>query len=198
MSFHDLATNEATCYLWHETVANRGANEIASCIYKEVTSLPDSVKTVILYSDTCGGQNKNSHVAAMFTYLLQVKPTITEIHHKFLTPGHTHMECDSDHSAIERQKQKSQLIISRPHDWANLIRSTNKKFNVVEMEQKDFFDFAALLKGPLVLRKKSESGEKFLWRNCRWLMYTNDFGQISFKTTLSLDDAFQTYSLQRR
>lgn len=44
----------------------------------------------------------------MFTYLLQVKPTITEKHHKFLVPGHTHMECDADHSVIERQKKKSE------------------------------------------------------------------------------------------
>lgn len=33
LSFHDLATNEATCYLWHEAVANRGANEIASRLF---------------------------------------------------------------------------------------------------------------------------------------------------------------------
>lgn len=65
---------------------------------------------MILHKDTCcGGQSKHSRVASTFTYLLQVKPTITEIHHKFLVPGHTHnMECDADHSIIERQKKKSE------------------------------------------------------------------------------------------
>lgn len=66
-------------------------------------------KTVILHTDTCcGSQSKHSHVASMFTYLLQVKPTLTEIHHKFLVPGHTHLKCDADHSIIERQKKKSE------------------------------------------------------------------------------------------
>lgn len=200
LSFHDLATNEATCYLWHETIANRGANEIASCIYKQILNLPDNITTVILYSDTCGGQNKNSHVAAMFLYLLQVKPSIKEIHHKFLVPGHTHMECDADHSAIERQKKKSETLVSHPHDWATLIRCTNKKFRVVEMEQEDFFDCSGLLHktGPLVLRKKDVSGEQFYWRPCCCFRYTDSFGEMGFKTTLDEKVDFSIHSLKRK
>lgn len=91
-----------------QTIAYRGANKIASCLYYQLLSLPDYITTVILHTDTCGSQSKNSHVASMFTYLLQVKPTITEIHHKFLVPGLTHMECDTDHSVIERRKNKSE------------------------------------------------------------------------------------------
>ncbi|CAH2105655.1 unnamed protein product [Euphydryas editha] len=31
LTIHDLATNEATCYMWDETIGARGANQIASC-----------------------------------------------------------------------------------------------------------------------------------------------------------------------
>lgn len=43
------------------------------------------------------------------------------------------MECDVDHSLIERQKKTSGMNIAHPHDWATLIRCTNKKkpFNVI-------------------------------------------------------------------
>lgn len=77
-------------------------------------SLPNTVKTVTLYSDTLTGQNKNSHVASMFTFLLQKKKFIDEIHHKFLIPGHTRMESDSDHSTIKRKKNET--TIYHPHD----------------------------------------------------------------------------------
>ncbi|CAH1710610.1 unnamed protein product [Aphis gossypii] len=153
----DLGSNVSTCYVWHECIAKRRANEIASCLYKELMSSPNTVKTVTLYSDTCAGQNKNSHVASMFTFLLQKKKSIDEIHHKFLIPGHTRMESDSDHSAIEKQKKKNETTIYHPHDWATLIRCTRKKFEVVEMEQIDFIDFANLLKTYLVLRKKEKN-----------------------------------------
>lgn len=103
LTVHDCGTKEATHYIWHEAVGERGANEIASCLYKHLKDhLPNTIKTIILYSDTCAGQNKNSIVAAMFTYLMQKKTTLKEVHHKFLIPGHTHLECDSDHSVIER------------------------------------------------------------------------------------------------
>lgn len=105
LTITDLGSKTTTCYLWHESIAKRGANEIASCVFKELMNLPDTIETVILYSDTCAGQNKNSHVSAMFTYLLQKKTSIKTLHHKFLIPGHTRM-CDADHSIIEKQKKK--------------------------------------------------------------------------------------------
>ncbi|XP_050515795.1 uncharacterized protein LOC126890691 isoform X1 [Diabrotica virgifera virgifera] len=198
LTIHDCATGKASCYLWHETLAKRGANEIASCLYKEIMDLPDSVKKIILYSDTCGGQNKNSHVAAMFTYLLQQKNTIEEIHHKFLIPGHTRMECDADHSLIEKKKKKSATLIAHPHDWSTLIRCTSNKFKIVEMEQNEFLDFAELLKGPLVQKHKNNSGERFLWRECQWLIYGRIFGQFDYSTSLKSDTPFKRMSLRRR
>lgn len=61
LTIHDNATREATCYMWHESIADRGANQIASCLFKHLSALPPCIKKVILYSDTCGGQNKNSY-----------------------------------------------------------------------------------------------------------------------------------------
>lgn len=92
--------------MWDETTAARGANEIASCMYKYLMDLPPNVAHFTMYSNTCGGQNSNSHFAAMCISVLQHSVTLQQIDHKFLLPGHTHMKCDSDHSLIEKMKKK--------------------------------------------------------------------------------------------
>lgn len=38
--------------MWHEGTAQRGANEITSCLFKFIMSVSDTVETLILYSDT--------------------------------------------------------------------------------------------------------------------------------------------------
>lgn len=60
-----------------------------------------------------------------------------EINHKFLVPGHTHMECDGDHSIIEKKKKKHPLPIDHPRDWINLVRLCGSKtpFRVTEMKR---------------------------------------------------------------
>nr|CAI5854107.1 unnamed protein product [Callosobruchus analis] len=90
--------------MWHEGVASRGANQIASCLYKHLLHVPPEVKEVTLYSDTCAGQNKNSFLPAMYMMVLKKNPNLHYNDHKFLTPGHTLMECDSDHSIIEKKR----------------------------------------------------------------------------------------------
>lgn len=107
LTVHDNKTGKAVCYVWHEAVAARGANQIASCIYKHLeTSVSDNTKHIIFYSDTCGGQNRNSHVSCMFTWVLQKHRTIKTIDHKFMIPGHSHLEVDTDHGIIEKKRRK--------------------------------------------------------------------------------------------
>lgn len=199
LTVHNNKTGKAVCYVWYETVAARGANQIASCLYKHVnTYVPRNTKRVIFYSDTCSGQNRNSHVSAMFTWALQ-NLDIETIDHKFMVPGHSHLEVDTDHSIIEKKKKKTELQIFHPHDWMQLIRSSSKKFEVVEMLSNDFFDFASLLKGPLVLRGKDTNGRQFKWLKKRWLQYVKgEFGMIMYKDTLDRDAPFSSLNLKRR
>lgn len=198
LTIHDNGTGESSHFLWNETISGRGANQIGSCIFKYVMALPSTIDHVVLYSDTCAGQNKNSHIAAMFLYLLTKASHIKTIDHKFMVPGHSHMEVDVDHSIIEKKKKKTNIEINHPHDWAQLIRASSKNFTVIEMNQSDFLDFASLLKGPLVLRKINTNGVPFKWHDVQWLRYDNQNNcEISYKTTLT-DEEFLSLSLQRR
>ena len=66
LTVHNCVSNIPFCYMWHEALAKRGGNEIASCIYQHLLSEPPNVNHVIFYSDGCVGQNKNSFMSAMF------------------------------------------------------------------------------------------------------------------------------------
>lgn len=130
------------CYLWHEGIAGRGANEVGSCIYSFIleATKPD-VTCLTMYSDTCGGHNKNIHVAVMYMVALQNSPGLKEINLKFLVPGHTHMECDTSHALIEKCKKTFHRNIHHHHDWSQLLRSTGSKhpFIVKDMNENKLF-----------------------------------------------------------
>lgn len=79
-----------------------------------------------IYSDTCRGQNRNSHIAAMCFSVLQTSPTLQLIDHKFIVSGHSHLECDTAHAVIEKQNKKTSVDIHHPRDWSQLIHSMGK------------------------------------------------------------------------
>jgi len=99
-----MKTDQATCYIWNESMTKGGANEISSSVYDYLMNLPTQITYVSLYSDSCPGQNKNSIFLTMCLYVLQKSPSLDVIEHTFLVPGHTRMECDSDHDQIEKKK----------------------------------------------------------------------------------------------
>lgn len=197
LTVHNMKSDKATCFVWYESVAKRGANEIGSCVFKAVENLPQNIKHVILYSDTCPGQNKNSLFLAMCVSV--VKNTHVEIvDHKFMVPGHSRMECDSDHAQIEKFKKRHDTPISHSHDWAQMIRLVNKKnpFSVIELDQNDFLDYASLLKTEINMNKSNETGEKCVWREVKWLKIKPQ--KVFYKRNLKEDEPFATIDIARR
>ncbi|CAC5382510.1 unnamed protein product [Mytilus coruscus] len=112
LSIYNLASKHATCYLWSEVDAKRGSCEIGTCLYLQLMSLQRNIKHVILYSDACAGQNRNQFIATCLMHAVTTLPNIETIDHKFLESGHTQMECDSMHSAIEFAKKKDRDLCS--------------------------------------------------------------------------------------
>ena len=69
-------------------------------------------KHVVLYSDTCGGQNRNAGFSAMSLHAVNTLP-ISIIDHIFMESGHSKMECDSVHAAIETARKKGLCTVRR-------------------------------------------------------------------------------------
>lgn len=67
------------------------------------------------------------------------------------------------------------------------------------MKQNEFFNFAKIVEGPLVLRKVNEEGDKFLWHDVSWVKYCSSMiGKMFYKTSLGEDEPFKTLNLRRR
>jgi len=54
---------------------------------------------IVIYTDSCGAQNKNSILSNMLLHF--ARTTGIEIEQRFLVVGHTHLEADTFHSNIE-------------------------------------------------------------------------------------------------
>lgn len=104
--------------MWDETVAKRGSQEIASCLFKYLKEYESGAKEIIFYSDCCPGQTRNIHINSMFLTLVNhfhEQGRSLVIHHKFLEPGYTHMEAVTIHAQIE--KATTAVPIELPRDW---------------------------------------------------------------------------------
>ncbi|CAH1110371.1 unnamed protein product [Psylliodes chrysocephalus] len=76
---HSCKYNKAFCYIWVEGSAGRGAQEVGSCLLKHIElHVPETVKILILWSDSCSGQNRNIKI------ILLLKAAL-ENHQSFLT-----------------------------------------------------------------------------------------------------------------
>lgn len=189
LTIHDMKTNKAFCYMWPECEGNRGANDIASCLYdfiiNQLPHLNPNAKKLVMYSDSCPGQNKNSIVTTMLMLTAKLSPQLQSIEHKFLVPGHTHMEADTDHALIERKKKHTSMDIHLPRDWYQLVRTASNKtakFTVIEMTHDVFYDFNIFSKQYLTLRKTNTANEKFLWCDVRSVLYTKEnVSRFSYK-----------------
>ena len=70
LSVYDLKTGNMTCFLWDQTQAARGSNEVGSCILHLLRSVPKKITEVVIWADTCSGQNRNKENAAGVLHFL--------------------------------------------------------------------------------------------------------------------------------
>ncbi|CAH1108375.1 unnamed protein product [Psylliodes chrysocephalus] len=83
LTMYNCANNRTSCCMWYEAQSGRGSNQVNSCLYKELLTLPPNIKHVTFYSDTCGDQNKNNHIVTMFMTLMQ-NSNFEIVEHTFL------------------------------------------------------------------------------------------------------------------
>ncbi|CAC5414853.1 unnamed protein product [Mytilus coruscus] len=187
LSIYNLGTKNATCYLWSEVEEKRGACEITTCLYLQMLSLTPNIKNVTLYSDACAGQNRNQFTVTGLMHAVINLPNIEIIDHKFLESGHTQMECDNMHSAIEFAKKKTEIYI--PSQWATVVRmARTNPYSIIPIQHEDIYDFKKLQKTTLTYIKVDANGEKVNWLKIKWLRYSKQEPQhILFKHTFDED-----------
>lgn len=191
-TIYDLASGAGHCIIWNENDAARGSDEIGTILFKFLKNLPTTIKKVILYSDCCGGQNRNKFLANILLHAVKTLD-LEEIHFKYLESGHTEMEVDSMHSAIE--KMKSNIDIYCPTEWPTIIRMARRN-NPYDVKCYTYSDFLNLKKFREQTIKgewtTNSNGEKLSWLKIKYfkfmkskpknIYYKVDYAEENFKS----------------
>lgn len=199
---YDITTKECFCYTWDETIAKRGACEIASCLKKLLQEYDNKgFETIEFYSDGCAGQNKNSIEAAMFIHFLKTSTKIKCIHLNFFATNHGQSEGDSAHSAIGYAiSHAGDLFV--PSQLTPIIHLARRKqpYKVVLMEMRDFFNFKNLAKEIRILtvRKDNESTDPVAWPAMVQWRFLKDHPQTMYFKTSHLHTSYRSLPLPSR
>ena len=158
---HDCRSNSSIMYSWPESVAHRGANEVVSCLNHYFSTFLKDVDTLLLFSDSCGGQNKNS-IVIHFLFSLVRLGRFHQIQHFFPVRGHSFLPCDRDFAKTDTKKKTVERVYL-PEHWFDVIRSAKKTkpFNVVpvtrEMIHNHQTHFSSFLKKTCTYKKERMS-----------------------------------------
>uniref|UniRef100_A0A6P7GVK6 Uncharacterized protein LOC114347251 n=1 Tax=Diabrotica virgifera virgifera TaxID=50390 RepID=A0A6P7GVK6_DIAVI len=140
-TFYESGSANVYWYLWGESDAKRGCNEICTIVYMYLKKkdLEATHETIYLYCDSCSRQNRNKPMLAMLSYFIERSEFIKNIKITFLLPGHTMMPVDSVHSSIELFSRRK--TVWSPKEWPTIIRnSRTNPFNYVT-ESLNFSNF---------------------------------------------------------
>lgn len=195
---HSGSENRGYCYVWAEGTAGRGAQEVGSCLVKHINeNVSGEVKHLILWSDSCGGQNRNIKLTLILKYILHSSEHLTDITLKFLYSGHSFLPNDSDFSDIE-SALKHQQRMYLPSDYINVMKNCRKKqpLVVTEMLSKDFFGISNVEKN-ITNRKISVNGEKINWLTIRSIKITKDEPFLLYIQQNSFDDPIQEVNIKK-
>ena len=99
LGVHNGGTGQACMHMWHEAVANRGSDEVGSCILKHLQEINIQPTTthLITFSDSCGGQNRNIYLVCLWLHIVACSYLlIITVDQKFMLPGHLYLPNDRD------------------------------------------------------------------------------------------------------
>jgi len=196
LTVFNLASRDGYNYMWDESKAKRGSCEIASCIWKFLNTLPDTIDNVILYSDSYGGQNRNVQMATMLLCAVKCLK-IKQIDFKFLESGHTQMEVDAMRACIEKASKSVDVFL--PRDWsiiASTARKTGKPYIVNRMETMEIIDWKSVCSTMITNRNKADNGVIINWNSVKWLQFRSEDDIMRVKYELD-DSQFMNASVRR-
>ena len=147
LCIHDIKKNKSVFYVWDEVTAGRGAVEIATCIRKwlDVEYGKGDFSKLVVFSDNCGGQNKN--IFLVHYYLRELHSArLQDIVHYYLVPGHSYMACDRAFGHIEKEVRLHGDIYDLDTYVSIIEKSVHEGYEVFKVRQDEFLDITALKK----------------------------------------------------
>jgi hypothetical protein len=125
------------CCIWTEAQHGRAGNDLASAaiaiLEKVIEHYPDTSK-LILWTDSCVPQNRNSVLSLAIMKFIQRHPRIVEIEQKYGEPGHSAIqEVDNLHSLIE--KSMKLVEIYSPLGFIRMLLNMRPSLEVIQLRK---------------------------------------------------------------
>lgn len=138
---HNLKDNQATFLVYHEGVGGKGPNEVCTFLYEYLKKNMNGVESLHIFSDGCGGQNRNHTMIRMLSSLTSTK-MFKDIKQYFPVRGHSFLPCDRDFAVLKRKLRRCDRIYT-VKEVADILlsASTSNKFKVILPSTKDIVDF---------------------------------------------------------
>jgi hypothetical protein len=131
-------SDQGYMFMWDKTTANRGSDEIGSCILKFIKMLPQNWIHLVIYSDNCPEQNKNWNICALWLYLVHCN-YFESTEHRFILLS-THIFPMIMTAKIEKFSKNHNQAAYDPHGWHQTVLQCNwrKPFHVTDMKSEYF------------------------------------------------------------
>ena len=102
-------------------------------------------------------------MACTLLYSVRKIPQLRSVELNFLEPGHTQMECDSMHSAIEYAKKN--INVFAPSQWDTVVIMAQRKrpYTVIPLKHPDFFNIKQLERDININFQVDEMGKRVNW-----------------------------------
>lgn len=154
----NLRDNSSRVFLYSEGTAKKGANEVCSFLEDYINDcVPETAKTLYLFSDSCPGQNRN-HTFIRFCMGLVESKRFDNIIQRFPIRGHSFLDCDRTFGLFKRRIKKVDRIY-HPMDYVQLMANAKSNITVKVVQTKDIKDFNKWW--PRLFKKTTFSVESF-------------------------------------
>lgn len=184
-TIYNVTSHQATCFWFTEIDNGLTASTFVSCVinYLERHCLLKKLP-IIIYSDGCTFQNRNNILSnALLNFAILHNIEVTQ---KYLTKGHTQMECDSVHACIERKLRNREIEL--PSDYAKASREARRNPEPYEVIQLSYDFFKDYSRSEFHRYVSIRPGKDHTVTDIKALNY-NPNGKIQFK--LNFDHEFQ-------
>lgn len=186
LGIHSGQTDKGFFNVWVEGTAGRGSQEVGSCLKKYIDENCTGIEELVLWSDSCGGQNRNIRIVLMLKHILHNHPTLQKITMRFLIPGHSFLPNDSEFGDVESHLKCYQRLYT-DEDYIRVMKVCRKKnpFTVTKLGKEDFFSTKNLEEG-ITNRKLDVEKNKINWLQFREIELKKDkLYSIFFRTAFT-------------
>lgn len=193
---HTGSTGKGLFNLWKENEASKGTQEVGSCLTKYINNIARPVKRLILWADSCGGQNRSIRLVLILILVLQKHATLQTISLRYLESGHTFLPNDSDFGDFECALKKKERIYT-DEAYMKIMKKCriNNKFEVNRMSSEDFFSVKKM-EALITNRKKDINKQKINWMGTHEILLDKLHPTI-IKMRRKLDDDFQSVDIAK-